>query len=328
MIAKKFSVLILSLCALMPVARAAEKLTVGLIVTTNVEDTKKRWQPLLNDLSKSTGMEVQTVISSNYKEIVDGFKNNTVQIAWLSNKVALEAVEAGKATVFAQMVKSDGSRGYKSLLITNVKSPITDFDQITAKPGAYTFADGDPSSTSGYLVPAYFLFSKNKIEPSKLFKKVTVGNHQKNFLAVTKGEVDVATFNSEEMDRMIKDAPNEAKKIRVLWTSPLIPNDPMLYKKDLSPALKARIEDFFLNYGKAKSATTQRDTLKSILDLSGFQRSNDAQLKPVADLTLFSILRSNLNDTKLTDQQKQQKFDEVSARFGKLSIILESARLN
>jgi len=40
MIAKKFSVLILSLCALMPVARAAEKLTVGLIVTTNVEDTK------------------------------------------------------------------------------------------------------------------------------------------------------------------------------------------------------------------------------------------------------------------------------------------------
>ncbi len=102
----------------------------------------------------------------------------------------------------------------------------------------------------------------------------------------------------------------------------------MLYKKDLAPALKARIEDFFLNYGKAKSATTQRDTLKSILDLSGFQRSNDAQLKPVADLTLFSILRSNLNDPKLTDKQKQQKFDEVSARFGKLSIILESARLN
>ena len=114
----------------------------------------------------------------------------------------------------------------------------------------------------------------------------------------------------------------------MLWTSPLIPNDPILYKKDLPQGLKNRIEDFFLNYGKAKSATTQRETLKNILDLSGFQRSNDAQLKPIADLTLFSILRTNLNDTKLTDQQKQQKFDEVSARFGKLSIILESARLN
>ncbi|MFZ6754042.1 phosphate/phosphite/phosphonate ABC transporter substrate-binding protein [Undibacterium sp. Dicai25W] len=328
MIAKKISVMMFSFFALMPVARSAEKLTVGLIVTTTVEDTKKRWQPLLNDLSKSTGMEVQTVISSNYKEIVDGFKNNTVQIAWLGNKVALEAVEDGKATIFAQMVKSDGSRGYKSLLIASAKSPISNFDQIVAKPGVYTFADGDPSSTSGYLVPAYFLFSKNKIEPAKVFKKVIIGNHQKNFTFVTKGEVDVATYNSEELDRMTKEAPGEAKKIRVVWSSPLIPNDPLLYKKDLSPATKARIEDFFINYGKAKSATSQRETLKNILDLSGFQRSNDAQLKPIADLTLFSILRSNLNDAKLTDKQKQQKFDEVSARFGRLSIVLESARLN
>jgi phosphonate transport system substrate-binding protein len=51
-------------------------------------------------------------------------------------------------------------------------------------------------------------------------------------------------------------------------------------------------------------------------------------LKPIADLTLFSILRTNMNDAKLSPQEKQKRFDEVSARFGKLSAILESSRLN
>ncbi|PXX42051.1 phosphate/phosphite/phosphonate ABC transporter substrate-binding protein [Undibacterium pigrum] len=306
------------------VAHAAEKLTVGLIATTSIEDTRKRWQPLLDDLAKSTGTEVTAAISSNYSEIVSGLKENKIQVAWLSSKVALDAVEDGKSTVFAQMVKSDGSRGYNSLLIASSKSPLTNFDQVSAKPGTYVFSDGDKKSTSGYLVPAYYLFAKNKIDINKLFKKVNVGNHQSNFAAVTQGEADVATFNSEEMDRLKKEAPEQIAKVRVIWTSPLIPNDPILYRKDLSPALKTRIEDFFINYGKQKQAQA---VLKDILNLSGFQRSTDAQLKPIADLTLFSLLRENLNNPSLTDAQKQKKFDEVSARFGKLSFVLEASRI-
>ncbi|MBR7779072.1 phosphate/phosphite/phosphonate ABC transporter substrate-binding protein [Undibacterium rugosum] len=324
---KKFGLALMLSQTLLSVAVAAEKLTVGLIAPTNPEDTRKRWQPLLDDLAKSTGMEVQALVSANYRDILDGFKNNTVQVAWLSSKVALEAVEGGKASVFAQMIKSDGSRGYTSVLIVPAASPLLNFDQITAKPGTYRFADGDPNSTSGYLVPAYYLFSKNKVEPAKVFKQVIVGNHQANLASILRGEVDVATFNSEEMDRLKKEAPDQLSKIRAIWTSPLVPNDPILYRKDMSAGTKNRIEDFFINYGKGKNPA-QRETLKNILNLSGFQRSNDAQLKPIADLALFSILRTNMNDTTLTNEQKQKKFDEVSARFGKLSFILESARLN
>jgi phosphonate transport system substrate-binding protein len=305
-------------------AQAAEKLTVGLIATTSIEDTRKRWQPLLDDLAKNTGAEVSAAVSTSYNDILAGLKNNTIQIAWLSSKVALDAVEDGKATVFAQMVKSDGSRGYNSVLIVSNKSALTSFEQIVAKPGVFIFADGDKKSTSGHLVPAYYLFAKNKTDPAKLFKKVLSGNHQANFSSILRGEADVATFNTEEMDRLKKEAPDQLDKVRVIWSSPLIPNDPMMYRKDLSPAMKTRIEDFFANYGKQKG---NAETLKNILNLSGFQRSNDSQLKPVADLTLFSVLRENLNNPNLSDAQKQKKFDEVSARFGKLSFALEIARI-
>ncbi|MFC5473552.1 phosphate/phosphite/phosphonate ABC transporter substrate-binding protein [Paraherbaspirillum soli] len=305
---------------------ASKKITVGLIATTTPEDTQKRWQPMLDELAKSTKMEVRTVVSSNYSDIVAGLKSNTIQVAWLSSKSALEAVEDGQSTVFAQMVKKDGSRGYNSVLITPQASPIKSFEDLVANKGKYSFADGEKSSTSGYLVPAYYAFSKNKVEPEKLFSKISVGNHKKNLLAVINGEVDVATNNTEELDRIKTEAPAQFKKVRVIWTSPLIANDPILYRKDLPPDVQKKVKDFFTTYGKQKGGVNQAEVLQKILDLSGFQNSSDAQLKPIADLTMFGLLRSNMYDASLSTAQKQAAFDKITARFGKLDAALEMAR--
>ena len=303
------------------------KITIGLIATTTAEDTQKRWQPVIDDFARYTKMEVRTVVSTNYNDILNGLKTNTIQVAWLSSKIALEAVEDNQSTVFAQMVKQDGSHGYNSVLITPAKSPIKSFEDILSNKGVYSFYDGDKSSTSGYLVPAYYAFAKNKVEPERLFKTIVVGNHKKNLQAVINGQVDVATNNTEELDRLKKESPEQFSKLRVIWSSPLIPNDPLLYRKDLPAASKARIEEFFVTYGKAKNPASQPDVLQKILDLSGFQHSTDAQLKPIADLTMFGLLRSNMYDTKMSTAQKQKAFEDITARFGKLSMALEMARL-
>ena len=314
-------------CAFAKDDDAPRKITIGLIATTTAEDTQKRWQPVIDDFAKYTKMEVRTVVSTNYSEILAGLKSNTIQVAWLSSKIALEAVEDNQSTIFAQMVKKDGSHGYNSVLITPAKSPIKSFEDILANKGVYSFYDGDKSSTSGYLVPAYYAFAKNKVEPERLFRNITVGNHKKNLQAVIAGQVDVATNNTEELDRLKKESPEQFSKLRVVWSSPLIPNDPLLYRKDLPAASKARIEDFFVTYGKPKNPASQPDVLQKILDLSGFQHSTDAQLKPIADLTMFGLLRNNMYDSKLSTAQKQKAFEEITARFGKLSMALEMARI-
>lgn len=314
-------------CAFAKDDDTSRKITIGLIATTTAEDTQKRWQPVIDDFAKYTKMEVRTVVSTNYSDILAGLKSNTIQVAWLSSKIALEAVEDNQSTIFAQMVKKDGSHGYNSVLITPAKSPIKSFEDILANKGVYSFYDGDKSSTSGYLVPAYYAFAKNKVEPERLFRNITVGNHKKNLQAVIAGQVDVATNNTEELDRLKKESPEQFSKLRVIWSSPLIPNDPLLYRKDLPAASKARIEDFFVTYGKPKNPASQPDVLQKILDLSGFQHSTDAQLKPIADLTMFGLLRNNMYDGKLSTAQKQKAFEEITARFGKLSMALEMARI-
>jgi ABC-type phosphate/phosphonate transport system substrate-binding protein len=73
---------------------------------------------------------------------------------------------------------------------------------------------------------------------------VRSGSHKDNLKAVLNSEVDVATYNSEGLDLLKTEAPADFNKLRVIWTSPMIPNDPLLYRKDLSPALKNKLEEF------------------------------------------------------------------------------------
>ena len=315
----------LLLAASMQLAQAAEKITMALISTQPVEDTRKDWKPLLDDMSKQIGAPVDAFISANYADVVAAIRDGRAQVAWLGSKLALEAVEGDRAQVFAQVVKKDGSQGYKSVLITQQNSAIRTLDDVVAKKGAYTFMNGDPKSTSGYLVPSYYAFSLKKIQPETHFKSMTSGNHQKNFLAVAKGEVDLATNNTEDMERLQRELPEEFKKVRVLWTSPMIPNDPLIYRTDLSDSMKGKLEKFFLSYGKG--GAHQQKVLDEILKLSGFRKSSNAQLIPIADLELFSQLRKNQDDDKKSPAEKQKAADALMARFGSLSALLTMDRM-
>lgn len=305
--------------------QAAEKITMALISTQAAEETRKEWRPLLDDMSKAIGAPVDALVSTNYSEVVAAIRDGRAHVSWLGSKLALEAIEGDKAQVFAQVVKKDGSQGYKSVLIVPANSPIRGLEDIVAKKGVYSFMNGDPKSTSGFLVPSYYVFSLKKITPETHFKSVVSGNHQKNFLAVAKGEVDLATNNTEDMERLQKEMPEEFKKVRVVWSSPIIPNDPLIYRSDLPDSMKGKIESFFLNYGKR--GKEQAKILDEILKLSGFKKSSNAQLIPIADLELFSQLRRNQDDEKKSPAEKQKTAEALMSRFGSLSALLTMDRM-
>ena len=110
-----------------PGAGAPRELAFGMISSTGNEDYKKRWKPLLDELGTQTGMRVTATASAN---IVDDIRDGKVHVAWLSNKLALDAVATGKMKIFAQMVKDDGSSGYSSVLIVARDSPINSPEEI------------------------------------------------------------------------------------------------------------------------------------------------------------------------------------------------------
>jgi len=269
---------------------------------------------VLAEMAKQTGYEIKPFFAPDYAGVIEGMRFNKVQVAWFGNKSAMEAVDRSDGEIFAQTIAADGSAGYYSLLIVNKKSPINTLEDMLKDGKSLSFSIGDPNSTSGFLVPSYYVFAKHNIDPKAFFKVTRSANHESNAMAVANGQVDVATNNTESMDRLKMVHPADFEKIKVIWTSPLIPSDPLVMRKDLPQAEKTKIADFFFAYGKTPE---QKEALKR-LGLSGFKPSTNAQLLPIRQINLFTKRTKIAADAKLSTEEKRSYIAKIDEQLAAL----------
>ncbi len=297
-------------------AADVKELNFGIIATEKAGALKQMWEPFLDDMAKAVGVKVNGFYATDYAGIIEAQRFNKVQVAWYGNKSAIDAVDRANGEVFVQFVDLDGTPGYYSYLITHKDSGITSLDQVLKNGKDYTFGIGDPSSTSGTLVPTYYVFTMNNLDPKTHFKVMRSSNHEGNFLAVLNKQVDVATSNSEMTQKMKEKSPEKLEQIRILWTSPLIPRDPLVWRKDLPSDLKKKIQDFMVAYGKDDR---EKEILKNMYRLAGFKASTDAQLLPIRQLELFKDRKKFENDENMSQADKKAKLAELDAKLAELA---------
>lgn len=293
---------------------ADQEINFGIISTESSQNLRSTWDPFLKAMSEKTGMKIKAFFAPDYAGIIQGMRFDKVDVAWYGNKAAMEAVDRAGGEVFAQTVAANGSQGYYSLMVAHKDSPINSVEDMLKNAKNLTFANGDPNSTSGYLVPGYYVFAQNKVDASRIFKRALNGSHEVNALSVANKQVDIGTFNSEGMERLEITAPDKAAQLKVIWTSPLIPSDPMVWRKNLSADDKATLREFFMTYGD------QPDELKVLegLQWGKFRAADDDQLLPVRQLELFKQRSDVANNDKLSDGDKQAKLKELDEQLAKL----------
>jgi phosphonate transport system substrate-binding protein len=177
------------------------------------------------------------------------------------------------------------------------------------------FGNGDPNSTSGFLVPGYYVFAKNNVDTKSAFKVARSANHETNAMAVANKQVDVATNNSETLAKLEKTMPEKVKELRVVWTSPLIASDPLVWRKDLPDATKAKLKAFFTGYGKTSPAERE---IMAKLNWSTFKESNNSQLLPIRQLDMFSKRTKVEADTTLAEDDKKRQLAELDKKLAEL----------
>ncbi|MGK7284814.1 phosphonate ABC transporter substrate-binding protein [Buttiauxella agrestis] len=307
---------LLSVSALFNAAHADEQeksLNFGIISTESQQNLKPQWEPFLKDMEKKLGVKVNAFFAPDYAGIIQGMRFNKVDIAWYGNLSAMEAVDRANGQVFAQTVAADGLPGYWSVLIVNKDSPINNLQDMLAKRKELTFGNGDPNSTSGYLVPGYYVFAKNNAAPNE-FKRSVNANHETNALAVANKQVDVATNNTENLNRLKQTAPEKFKDLKVIWKSPLIPGDPIVWRKNLSEATKDKIYDFFMTYGK----TPEEAAVLKGLTWAPFRPSSDLQLVPIRQLALFKQMQGVKDNKGLAEPEKTTKVTALQNQLSDL----------
>jgi phosphonate transport system substrate-binding protein len=294
----------------------AQEISFGIISTESTQNLKQDWEPLIQDMKRQTGLNVKAFFAPDYAGIIEAMRFNKVQVAWVGNKAAIEAVDRANGEVFAKMVNADGTQGYYSHLIVHSDSPHNTVDDVLKNGKNLSFGNGDPNSTSGFLVPGFYVFSKNSIDAKTHFKVTRSANHETNALAVANKQIDVATNNSENLDKIQQRYPDKYKNIKIVWSSPLIPLDPLVIRKDLSDPLKAKIKNFFVSYGKTDSR--EKEVLMKISKLSGFQESSNSHLLPIRQLELFSQRNKAEADSTMNDNDKKSRIGEIDKQLAAL----------
>jgi phosphonate transport system substrate-binding protein len=297
-------------------AQEMKEINFGIISTESSQHLKSEWQPVLDDMARKTGMKVNAFFASDYAGIIEGMRFGKVHVAWFGNKSAMEAVDRAGGEVFAQMVNADGTQGYYSHLIVHKDSPLKSLDDVLKNARNLSFGNGDPNSTSGFLVPGYYVFARNKLDPKTAFKVTRSANHESNALAVANRQVDVATNNSENLIKIQERLPEKFREIRVVWTSPLIPLDPLVMRKDLPDAAKQKVKDFFYSYGQG--GAQEKENLMKLSKLSQFKPSTNAQLVPIRQLELFKDRNKIEADAALPAAEKQAKLADIDRKLAQL----------
>ncbi|MBJ3777625.1 phosphonate ABC transporter substrate-binding protein [Acuticoccus mangrovi] len=298
------------------VADDIETINFGIISTESQQNLRGQWDPFLAAMEEKTGYKVKPFFASDYAGVIEGMRFGKVDVAWYGNKSAMEAVDRANGEVFVQTVDVSGNPGYWSLILAPADSKLESLDDLLTCDGTLNFGIGDPNSTSGYLVPMTFIFAKNGIDPKTCFKTVRNANHETNALAVANGQVDAASNNTENLARIEQNNPEAFKKIKIIWKSPLIPADPIVWRKDLPDAAKEKIRTFFLTYGTDDSdgdVEAERDVLAG-LAWAPFRASSDAQLLPIRVMELSKEIALTQGDGSLSDEAKAKKVAELEAQ--------------
>jgi phosphonate transport system substrate-binding protein len=288
-----------------------QELTFGIISTESQANQKPKWEPFVAAMSKEIGIPVKAFYVTQYSGVVEGMRFKKVDLAWLGGKSYIEAAKTADAEAFAYIVTDKGEEGYYSHLITNKDNPIAAEAKamggdkyVVQNAKNLTFAFNDPESTSGFLVPSYYVFASNNVNPKEAFKKLFfAGSHEATGMAVASNKVDVATNNSEALINLEASNPEARKKIEVIWTSPLIPSDPIAYRKDLPDGLKEKIRNFFYNY-KDKSVLEP-------LQSSGFKATDDKRWNTIRELEYAKDLLELEANKEIKPAEKEQKMAEL-----------------
>ncbi|MBD6620181.1 phosphonate ABC transporter substrate-binding protein [Komarekiella sp. 'clone 1'] len=294
---------------------AIKEINFGVLSTESQANQKPIWEPFAAAMSQQVGITIKPFYVTQYAAVIEAMRFGKVQAAWLGGKSYIEAVKVADAEAFAQVVSADGTKGYYSHLIANKDNPIT-AEAIAAGGDKYviqnaaklTFAFNEPNSTSGFLVPSYYIFTKNNVEPKKVFKRlIFAGNHEACALAVANKQVDVATVSNEALSRLENTNPKARQKIEIIWKSPIIPSDPIVYRRDLPDDLKKKLQNFFYNY--------KDDKVLSQFKISGFVQAEDKNWHTIRELEIAKKIQETQAKENLSEQEKQQTIAELNQQL-------------
>ena len=240
-------------------AQAADVLKVSAIPDEAPTELLRKFQPLGAYLEQQLGMPVEFTPVADYPAVVEALASDRIDLAWLGGFTFVQArLKTGNALPLVQ--RAEDARFTSKFITAN-----PDVQSLADLKGK-SFAFGSVSSTSGSLMPRYFML-QDGIKPETFFSRVGYsGAHDATAAWVQAGKVDGGVLNASVWDKLVASGKVDSNKVKVFATTPTYFDYNWTVRGTLDPALAAKIKAAFLALDPANPEH------KAILDLQAASR--------------------------------------------------------
>jgi phosphonate transport system substrate-binding protein len=263
-------------------AYVPDVLKVSAIPDENPNELMRIYTPFAEYLGKELGMKVQFTPVVDYAATVEGLAAKKLDLVWYGGFTSVQAVRRTEGNARRLVLRQEDAE-FKSVFIAKPGSGINSLADLKGK----TFAFGSVSSTSGHLMPRYFLLQA-KVNPEKDMKQVAFsGAHDATALWVESGRVDAGALNFLVWDKLLQQKKVDTSKVNVFYTTPPYVDYCWTARADLDKGLQEKITAAFL---KLDAANPEHKRLLDLHRTKKYITANDADWKSTEDAAVAAGL--------------------------------------
>ncbi|MBL4826294.1 MAG: putative selenate ABC transporter substrate-binding protein [Spongiibacteraceae bacterium] len=191
----------------------------------DVDETRlnARFTKVAHYLQQQLGVEVKYIPVKSYAAAVSAFRNKQVQLAWFGG---LSGVQARRLSPGAEAIaQGEEDQFFKSYFIAHNSTGLKKSDKLSEHIKGLSFTFGSKSSTSGRLMPEYYLTKNFKQSPDQLFSRVGFsGNHSRTIALVQSGSYQLGALNYQVWEKELAEGNIDTTKVSVIWQTPHYPD--------------------------------------------------------------------------------------------------------
>jgi phosphonate transport system substrate-binding protein len=240
------SLLTCTLVAFGALAHAQQVFRVTTIPEEAATEQVRKFTPIASYLEKRLGMKVEFTPVSDYPAAVEALVNKKVEMVWFGGFTHVQAQirSGGKIIPIAQR---EEDTKFQSVFIAKTDSGIKTLEDLRGKQVSF----GSQSSTSGHLMPRYFLLQA-KLDPEKDFKRIAYsGAHDATIASVVSGKVEAAALDITVWKKFVSENKVDTKAVDVFYTTPPFYNYNWSVHADMPAALREKVKQALLDLDPA-----------------------------------------------------------------------------
>jgi len=253
------------------------ELNVGVLPDQDPDALRRQYQPLIDYLAQYLGIDARLIIPKDYADAVSLFHQKKLDLAYLGG---LTFVHARSGSGAEPLVMREVDTRFTSWFLVKPELAQARLSELRDRKLVF----GNRLSTSGHLMPRYFLQQQWKIEPEEFFSEVDYsGAHDRTVELVREGRYEVGAVNSGIAKQMLLDGRLEENELQVLWQTPPYPDYVWAVPQGLDEEIKTNLRDAFL---RLDSENPEDKAILSSLGATAFLPAGVDDFKTLNDIAM------------------------------------------